>query len=59
LPCEIKSLDGRKGINWLGAYNPKEGEHGHTGLWDQRAVIGFLKELRRRNKEDTEMTGDV
>jgi transposase len=38
---EIKSQDGRKRINLMGAYNPKDGE----------AVIDFFTDLRRRNEE--------
>jgi transposase len=50
---ELPSQDGRKRINLLGAYNPKEGEvviRDYETL-NQWAVIAFLKVLRKRNGE--------
>jgi transposase len=50
---EIKSQDGRKRINLMGAYNPKDGEaliRDYETL-NREAVIDFLTELRKRNEE--------
>jgi transposase len=50
---EIKSWDGRKRINLMGAYNPKEGEvivQDYERI-NGEAVIEFLTGLRRRNGE--------
>jgi transposase len=48
---EIKSQDGRKRINLMGAYNPKDGEvvvRDYETL-NLEAVIDFLKGLRKKN----------
>jgi transposase len=50
---EIKSQDGRRRINLIGAYNPKDGEvvvRDYETV-NREAVIDFLKELRKRNGE--------
>jgi hypothetical protein len=50
---EIKSQDGRKRINLMGAYNPKEGEvivQDYERI-NRESVIDFLTGLRRRNGE--------
>jgi transposase len=48
---EIPSQDGRKRINLLGAYNPKDGEAviRDYGTLNQDSVIDFLEKLRKRN----------
>jgi transposase len=51
---EVKSQDGRKRINLLGAYNPKDSE---VEVFDypvlnRDSVVLFLEELRKMNGED-------
>jgi transposase len=50
---EIRSQDGRKRINLMGAYNPKDGEvlvQDYETL-NQESVIAFLRELKAKNGE--------
>jgi transposase len=50
---EIRSQDGRKQINLMGAYNPKDGEvivQDYETL-NQGAVIDFFRKLREKNGE--------
>jgi transposase len=50
---EIRSQDGRKRINLMGAYNPKDGEvivEDYETL-NRESVIDFFSELRKKNGE--------